>query len=509
MITQSLTWWALTKVFQYLVSSVKESFIVKAVLSFFDWISSTVRKSKIYEWLGKDIFTEKYYKNSLFYRFSDFIWNGILKLIRKIQLFFRKIFKNSLCLYIFDKISSQNKVTIEILMAVFLGFMFILPHERWNNLYFVIMAVVFGFWVVMRLASGKTKSLGTKKIAVSLVSFVVAIVVSTVTALVISDAVKFALFLIASLIFLYCIYLLLDSKEKFLRFIKILLVFVGITGIYGIIQRIRGVEINLEFVDIYTNNGMPGRVFSTFSNPNNFAQLLLLFMPFYVPAIIFSKRKTDKLLMFSLLCVTFVALAMTYSRSCWVGIALAAVLFVCIYDKRFIIPAAFLVIIAIPFLPETITNRIFTIGSMEDTSNSYRIYIWESCWEMIKDFGTTGLGLGPASFRVMYTGYASPVAVTAPHSHMLYIQLILEMGILGAVSFLAFIFALVRKAAGSMRNMSKELKCYTAAAISALFGTAFVCCAEYIWFYPRIMFAFWIIPGLMLALIRNSQKGDI
>ena len=508
MFTQSLTWCLLTQLWTFTVKSIKESFIIRALMLFFDWITRSVKNSGIYHWLGKDVFTTKYYETSLLYRFADSVWTFILKIIRKIQIFTRKAFKDSLSLCLFDTITSIKIFSIDIIMAVFLGAMFVIPHEKWNNLYFVIVAVIIGFWIVMQLASGKAKSLGVRKIGVALFAFMVAILVSTITALVVSDAIRFALFLIGSLIFAYSIYLVLDSKEKLVKFIKILLVFVTITGIYGIVQRIRGVEINLEFVDIYTNSGMPGRVFSTFSNPNNFAQLLVLFMPFFVPAFVYSNRKTEKILALVGFCVTFVALLMTYSRSCWVGFALSAILFVFIYDKRFVIPMAILVIVAIPFLPDTIMNRIFTIGSMEDTSNSYRIYIWKSCWEMIKDFGTTGLGLGPASFSVMYPGYSSPVAVTAPHSHMLYMQIVLETGILGAVAFFGFIFALTKKAAGTMRKMDSEIRCYTAAAISALFGIAFVCCAEYIWFYPRIMFAFWIVPGIMLALIRNVQSCD-
>ena len=290
---------------------------------FFDWITHVVKDSGIYQWLGKDIFTTKYYETSLFYKFADSVWKFILKIIRKIQLFIRSIFKDSLSLYLFNVVVSKKAFSIDIIMAVFLGAMFIVPHDKWNNLYFVIMAVLIGFGVVMQIASGKTKSLGVRKIGVTLFAFMVAILASTATALVISDAIRFALFLIGSLIFAYSIYLVLDSKENLVRFIKILLVFVTITGIYGIVQRIRGVEINLEFVDIHTNNGMPGRVFSTFSNPNNFAQLLVLFMPFFVPAFIYSRRKTEKLLTLAGFCVTFAALLMTYSRSCWVGFALS------------------------------------------------------------------------------------------------------------------------------------------------------------------------------------------
>ena len=199
---------------------------------------------------------------------------------------------------------------------------------------------------------------------------------------------------------------------------------------------------------------------------------------------------------------------MTYSRSGWVGFAISAIVFVCIYDKRLLIPFGVLVVAAIPFLPDTIMNRIFTIGSMNDSSNSYRLYIWDSCIRMIKDYGIKGLGLGPESFRAVYPGYSSPVAITAPHSHMLYMEIVLEMGVLGAVSFFAYIVATIKKAAGSMRIMDKELKSYAIAGVSALSGIAFVCCAEYIWFYPRVMFAFWIVPGLMLATARIAKKAE-
>jgi len=505
MFSQSLTWYVLKNVYLFFVNCVKKSFVFNVIMSFFDWISRLVQNSGIYLWLGSNLYTEKYYETSCIYRFLKVIWKKLMLIIRKIQISVRRFFKDSLSLFLFDKLFSKEKISIDVMLALFLGVMFVLPHERWNNLYYVLATVVFGAWTVMRIAAEKIVVKNVHGMGISICTFFVAITISTVTALVVSDAIKFALFLVSSVVCTYCIYLTVDTKKKLVRFIKILLVFVALTGVYGIIQRIKGVDVNPEFVDMFTNNGMPGRVYSTFSNPNNFAQLLVLFMPFFIPAMVSASNVRDKIILFIALCVTFVALAMTYSRSCWVGFALAVVTFVCIFDKRFIIPMIFVVIAAIPFLPDTIMNRIFTIGPMEDSSNSYRIYIWESCWEMIKDFGTTGLGLGPASFRVMYPGYASVVAVTAPHSHMLYMQIVLEMGILGAVAFFSYMFAVTKKAAGSMRIMSTELRCYTAAAISALAGIAFVCCAEYIWFYPRIMFAFWIIPGLMMSMIKITK----
>ena len=47
------------------------------------------------------------------------------------------------------------------------------------------------------------------------------------------------------------------------------------------------------------------------------------------------------------------------------------------------------------------------------------------------------------------------------------------------------------------------------AGIGALIGIAFVSCAEYIWFYPRDMFAHLIVLGILAALVRNiGKKGE-
>ncbi len=506
LISRSFTWHVLTSIFAFWAEKVKGSALINAFMRFFDWIQKKITESGVYAWLGKKNFTEKYAEGSFTYMCIDAIWSFALKIIRRVQLFTRRIFKNSLTLWLFDFLNARNILAMETYLALFIGLMFLAPHSMWNNLYAFLGAMGFLCWAVFNIASGKIKARSIKKVPVSVIVFVIAIFVSTVTAYVISDAIRIALFLIASVIFSYCVYASVDTKEKLVRFLKIVLFFVALTGVYAIAQRIMGVEVDLEFVDITQNEGMPGRVYSTFSNPNNFAQLLVLFMPFMVPLFLSVKTKFEKLLVAGGFCVCLGALAMTYSRSGWVGFALSAIVFVCIYDKRLLIPFGFLVILAIPFLPDTIMNRIFTIGSMEDSSNSYRLYIWDSCVRMIKDYGIKGLGLGPESFRAIYPGYASPVAITAPHSHMLYMEIVLEMGIMGALSFFAYIIGAVKKAAGSMRVMDKELKSYATAGIAALSGIAFVCCAEYIWFYPRVMFAFWIVPGLLLATARIGGK---
>ena len=52
-----------------------------------------------------------------------------------------------------------------------------------------------------------------------------------------------------------------------------------VSSLYGVYQRIQGVEVNVSYVDLDVNAGMPGRVQSYFDNPNTFAEVLILLLP--------------------------------------------------------------------------------------------------------------------------------------------------------------------------------------------------------------------------------------
>ena len=161
---------------------------------------------------------------------------------------------------------------------------------------------------------------------------------------------------------------------------------------------------------------------------------------------------------------------------------------------------------AIPFLPDTIMNRILTIGSMNDTSNHYRIVIWTGVLKMLKNTFVSGIGLGPDAFNVVYPIYADASAVTAPHSHMLFMEVLTEMGILGFVSLMLFwILSLKRLVKVRMNSKNNNtMKLYSCAALASLSGVIFVSGVEYIWFYPRVMIAFFIMAGLVMAI--NKMK---
>mgnify|MGYP000043093239 FL=1 len=101
-----------------------------------------------------------------------------------------------------------------------------------------------------------------------------------------------------------------------------------VSSLYGVYQRIQGVEVNESYVDLTANEGMPGRVESYFDNPNTFAEVLILLLPLVLALIFCSRHWWSKLMASGVFVIGAAALGMTYSRASWVGMACAMVVMV-------------------------------------------------------------------------------------------------------------------------------------------------------------------------------------
>ena len=60
--------------------------------------------------------------------------------------------------------------------------------------------------------------------------------------------------------------------------------------LYAVIQSIAGIETDAMLTDIANNKGMAGRAYSTVENPNNFAEIVVLLIPF-IAALFFGEKR--------------------------------------------------------------------------------------------------------------------------------------------------------------------------------------------------------------------------
>ena len=396
--------------------------------------------------------------------------------------------------------------------AWFYGLVFLVcylcPGPMWRNQYALILS--FGLFGAMLLDSWNSDrpSFRVRDLGLGFVAFMFACVLAVFQAENRDESIRVFCFYLSAFLFAISLVGTVTNRGRLVSVLGFIYLTLVLTGLYAIFQRIVGVEASASLTDLNMNAGMPGRVYSTLENPNNYGEFIVLTFPV---SLIFCAGIVDrrwKTLCLGSLAVPVVALLMTYSRSSWVSFALAAVVFLALWDKRFLplIPVA--AVIAFPLLPDSIFNRILTIGNTADSSNAYRLYIWDSALNMIRDHGLTGIGLGPGNFTPLYAQYCDPNAAVAQHSHMVYLEVWLEMGILGIVSFLAMYLGLIRRAIRARRHADPMLRNVLTACVSSLAGVSFVCAAEYIWFYPRVLFAFFILIGATLAAVKLAEESQ-
>jgi O-antigen ligase len=287
---------------------------------------------------------------------------------------------------------------------------------------------------------------------------------------------------------------------------------VAVSSLYGIYQRIIGVEVNSSYVDLTLNAGMPGRVESYFDNPNTFAEVLILLLPLVIALILCSKRALGKLAACGVVVIGVAALGMTYSRASWVGFACAMVVFVFLWKPKLIPLFAAACCLAVPLLPDTIWNRILTIGNTSDTSTASRIPLYQAALAVIQKSPISGAGLGTAATQAyikeydLYTGDAPFV-----HAHNFYLEVWIEAGLLGALSFVASLLWNIKRAAHAARHSESSIaRTLTCAAAASLCGAMVCGLADYLWNYPRVMCIFWFVFAVALAGVKllNSQTQD-
>lgn len=275
-----------------------------------------------------------------------------------------------------------------------------------------------------------------------------------------------------------------------------------LVSIYAVYQYIVGVPMGSGWVDTSENIGLTVRVFATFENPNIFAEFLIMALPLTFARALrqLSDKKWLSAMMFGVPAgAMVVALLMTASRAGWLGFAFGLVVFVLLINMKFIIPMFFGGVAMVPLLPESILNRISTIGSLSDSSNLYRYNLWKSSYEIIHDFFVTGIGTGYLAFRTITPYYMKNMAPY--HAHNTYIQTMVEFGLVGLVLFLLWCFSLFKEGSGvAIRSNNFTAKVYASALTASLCSVLLHGMAEHILYYSKIMLLFWIFVGLIIKV---------
>lgn len=299
--------------------------------------------------------------------------------------------------------------------------------------------------------------------------------------------------------FLMFYIVVINSFRKKIQFDALIfaMTFAGIlVTLYGLYQYTHQDLFGGVWVDTEMFENISFRVYSTLENPNVLGEYYLLIIPTAVAGFFVAKKLLVRAFYFFSAVLMMVGLVITYSRGCYIGILVAAAIFLVLLDRRFII-LGIIGLCLLPFvLPETIINRFMSIGNMDDSSTSYRVYIWLGTIAMLKDYWLSGVGPGQSAYSKVYPYYGYN-GISAPHAHNTFLQVMCDTGIAGIVMFLLCIYKFFKELFISYVNQTdKKAKIYTISFMSSVMGFLVQSMFDYTFYNYRVMLMFVIYLGL-------------
>ena len=193
-----------------------------------------------------------------------------------------------------------------------------------------------------------------------------------------------------------------------------------------------------------------GRATGTFILPGELAGYLIVFLPIAWTVGSVTRYRALRSIAWTAFAIGLIAIALTYSRAGWMGLAAAFAFLFAVRTRR----AGTAALLAIG----GIVAVLLLFNAHHDPSEDYtRLSIWQAAMQIADRFPLTGVG--PFNFSRLYALTRSPDAdATAFHAHSLYLTFFVEFGIVGlsAVGWTVWRFAaeLRRRIAARARTAS-------------------------------------------------------
>ena len=297
-------------------------------------------------------------------------------------------------------------------------------------------------------------------------------------------------------------------KTWIYRGIKLICISTAIVALIGIVQ---GGVVNTSWIDTSMFTDITERVGAFLGNPNMLGVYFVIVFPLIIAEVVVSRSPFAKI-GYALCAITvLVCTVMTWSRGAWLGIIVGTLVFMLVYNYRsiwLIIAAIGSLPVWVTFLPDSIIRRFMSIISMSDSSVVYRFNTWLGVLDMIWHNLISGIGVGESAFSKVYPFYALEGTEGVMHSHSLYLQVLLELGILGALMFGLIMICYTQKCFVTLKykDNKRRSKSMIAAGLAGIVGALVVGLTDHIWYNYRVFLIFWVVMALTVALTKINER---
>lgn len=366
----------------------------------------------------------------------------------------------------------------------------------------LLMFYTFACYIIKKVYNKET--IMTTPIDGYLFAFVFVLVVSSATSITRTQSIK-ELFVYISILMMFFMITRDLNENRLKQLLTLFVITATFVSIYGIYQYLTGAAGGHGWVDVKTNPNLKVRAYSTMDNPNILAEYLVIAASISTALFFDSKNMYRKIVLFLTTALILGCLLFTFSRGGWIAFAISIFIILSSENKKIIPLGIVLGLISLFFLPDVVLDRLKTIGSVKDSSNAYRFLIWAAAIRMLKDFWASGIGLGYAAFIKIYPNYTL-AGIKAAHAHNSYLQIAIETGVFGLLSFMFIILkGYVLGIWVLYKSQKSFLKRVSAASIGAISGILVHSFVEHVLFDYRVIFSFWLVIAIIVSSYKNIE----
>ncbi len=385
-----------------------------------------------------------------------------------------------------------------------------------------LLAAAAGFWLLLTVSDRAEGWLTPLHIAV--VAYWGAMALATALSPVKMAALSGLIKLTLNVLLFMLLARVLRIKELRSGLILVYLLTAVVVSVYGLRQWFFGAEALATWVDPESNMAGATRVYSYLKNPNLLAGYLMPAASFGAMAMFVWSRWLPKLLALVMTVTSSACLILTLSRGGWLGFLamgfLTMVLMVFWLSpklppvwQKLALPlllggSAAVVVAAVLFVPP-VRERVTSIFAMRsDSSNNFRLNVYEAVFEMIQARPITGIGPGNEAFNQIYPLYQRP-NYTALSAYSIYFETLVEGGIVAGLAFLWMLGLSFQQGWAQLtrlRQMRIEDGLWLIGALGAIAGLLVQGAFDTVWYRPQISTLWWMLLAIVASFYADTRQ---
>jgi putative inorganic carbon (HCO3(-)) transporter len=256
--------------------------------------------------------------------------------------------------------------------------------------------------------------------------------------------------------------------------------------------------------------GDPERVRGSFSTPMTFGSILVVLCSLAFAVLIGRGiGRGFRAAVAVAAAVTFAALLVSFTRSAWIGTFVSVVIILACLRPKLLVPFAAAIVVLLLFLPPVYRERVRTMWNPTFGTNVQRLEMYEASWRMFKDHPI--LGVGTMDLGNLYRQYKPPTAVFVHgHMHNNFIQIAVQMGIVGLAAFVFLLVAFYRLLVRNLRlGLPPPERAFVVGSIGAV--TGFLVDGLFDWNFgdAEAVTMLFIVVGANLALANRARRKEL